>query len=88
MLACTHFPLIADKIEHLSPWPVGFVDPAPAIARRLDALIAIAHPGASTGREGTAIFTSGDEPPEALQKTLRLFGLTFTPAIMIGVASA
>jgi glutamate racemase len=88
VLACTHFPLIADKIARLSPWPVGFVDPAPAIARRLDALIDAARPGASTGREGTAIFTSGDEPPEALQKTLRLFGLTFTPAIMIGVASA
>ena len=88
VLACTHFPLIADKIERLSPWPVGFVDPAPAIARRLDALIAPARPGASTGHEGTAIFTSGDEPPEALQKTLRLFGLAFTPAIMIGVASA
>ena len=34
------------------------------------------------------IFTSGEAPPEALQKTLRLFGLAFTPAIMIGVASA
>jgi glutamate racemase len=88
VLACTHFPLIANKIERLSPWPVGFVDPAPAIARRLDALIAPARPGASTGREGTAIFTKGDEPPKALQKTLRLFGLAFTPAIMIGVASA
>ena len=88
VLACTHFPLIADKIERLSPWPVGFVDPAPAIARRLDALIAPARPGASTAGEGTAIFTSGDEPPAALQRTLRLFGLTFTPAIMIGAASA
>jgi glutamate racemase len=88
VLACTHFPLIADKIERLSPWPVGFVDPAPAIARRLDALIAPARSGASTRHEGSAIFTSGDEPPAALQKTLRLFGLTFTPAIMIGVASA
>jgi glutamate racemase len=88
VLACTHFPLIADRIERLSPWPVGFVDPAPAIARRLDALIAPVRPGASSAREGTAIFTSGDEPSAALQKTLRLFGLTFTPAIMIGVTSA
>ena len=39
VLACTHFPLIVDRLERLSPWPVGFVDPAPAIARRLDALI-------------------------------------------------
>src|ERR1700690_2604164 len=88
VLACTHFPLIADKIARLSPWPVGFVDPAPAIARRLDALIPAARPGASPASEGTAIFTSGDEPPEALQNTLRLYGLTFTPAIMIGAASA
>jgi glutamate racemase len=88
VLACTHFPLIADRIERLSPWPVGFIDPAPAIARRLDALIGAARPGASTGREGIAIFTSGAEPPAALQKTLRLFGLTFTPAIVIGAASA
>ena len=88
VLACTHFPLIADKIARLSPGRVGFVDPAPAIARRLDALIPATRPGAPTGRGGTAIFTSGDEPPEALQKTLRLFGLAFTPAIMIGVASA
>ncbi len=88
VLACTHFPLIVDRIARLSPWPVGFVDPAFAIARRLDALIAAARTGASKACEGTAIFTSGDEPPEALQMTLRLFGLTFTPAIMIGVASA
>jgi glutamate racemase len=88
VLACTHFPLIADRIERLSPWPVGFVDPAPAIARRLDALIGMGPSSAPPAREGTAIFTSGDEPPETLQKTLRLFGLTFTPAIMIGVASA
>ncbi|HEY3622128.1 MAG TPA: glutamate racemase [Roseiarcus sp.] len=88
VLACTHFPLILDKLERLSPWPVGFVDPAPAIARRLDALITAARPGVSAGREGTAIFTSGDEPPPSLQKTLRRHGLTFTPAAMIGFAPA
>jgi len=84
VLACTHFPLIADKIERLSPWRVGFVDPAPAIARRLDALVGVARPGASTDREGTAIFTSGDEPPPALQKTLLRYGLAFTSAARIG----
>jgi glutamate racemase len=88
VLACTHFPLVLDRIERLSPWQVGFVDPAHAIARRLDALIGVARPGASISHEGAAIFTSGDEPPQALQQTLRLFGLAFTPAIMIGVASA
>ena len=81
VLACTHFPLIADRIERLSPWPVGFVDPAPAIARRLDALIGAPRSGASTGHEWVAIFTSGDEPPQSLQKTLLRYGLAFTPAL-------
>jgi glutamate racemase len=88
VLACTHFPLIADRLERLSPWPVGFVDPAPAIARRLDALIGAAHPRAPASREGTAIFTSGEEPPPSLQKTLHRYGLLFTPAAMIGFAPA
>ena len=88
VLACTHFPLIADRLERLSPWPVGFVDPAPAIARRLDALIGDARAGAALSHEGTAIFTSGEAPPSSLQKTLRRYGLTFTPAAVIGFAPA
>ena len=28
VLACTHFPLIVNRLERLSPWPVAFVDPA------------------------------------------------------------
>ena len=39
MLACTHFPLLIGALERLAPWPVAFVDPAPAIARRLDSLL-------------------------------------------------
>ena len=88
VLGCTHFPLILDRIERLSPWAVGFVDPAPAIARRLDALIGAPRPGASRSGEGAAIFTSGEPPEPALQKTLRRYGLEFTPAAMIGWAPA
>jgi glutamate racemase len=88
VLACTHFPLIIDRLKRFSPWPVGFVDPAPAIARRLDALIGPGPVGVSISHEGAAIFTSGEEPPPALQKTLRLYGLAFTPAAMIGSATA
>jgi glutamate racemase len=87
VLACTHFPLIADRIERLSPWPVGFVDPAPAIARRLDALIGAPRPGRPASREGAVIFTSGDKPLPALRKTLRLYGLAFTPAAKIGLSA-
>jgi len=88
VLACTHFPLILGEIKRLSPWAVGFVDPAAAIARRLDALIGPARPGAPKAGEGAAIFTSGDAPPPSLQKTLRLYGLAFTPAAVSGSAPA
>jgi glutamate racemase len=84
VLACTHFPLIADRLERLSPWPVAFVDPAPAIARRLDALIGAANPRAPINRDGAAIFTTGHAPQTELQKTLLRYGLTFTPAVTIG----
>ncbi len=88
VLACTHFPLIVDKLGRLSPWPVAFVDPAPAIARRLDAVVGAARPGAPPSREGAAIFTSGKAPRPELQKTLRRYGLAFTPTAMTGSAPA
>ena len=81
VLACTHFPLIADKLERLSPWPVGFVDPAPAIARRLDALIGMGSPGAAASCERAAIFTSGEAPPpeERVGAFQRFWEILFPP---------
>jgi glutamate racemase len=39
VLACTHYPLVLDRLQKVAPWPVRWVDPAPAIARRLSSLI-------------------------------------------------
>jgi glutamate racemase len=39
VLACTHYPLLRDRLERLAPWPVSWVDPAPAIARRVTQLL-------------------------------------------------
>jgi glutamate racemase len=39
VLACTHYPLVLDRLEKVAPWPVRWVDPAAAIARRLSSLI-------------------------------------------------
>jgi len=65
VLACTHYPLLLDRLRQLAPWPVNFVDPAPAIARRVTALLG--PPPASAGSGTTlAIFTSGRAPPAAL----------------------
>ncbi len=71
VLACTHYPLLIDRLQRLAPWPVNFLDPAPAIARRVGDLLG---PALSSGRAGTtrAIFTSGRPPAAALAR----FGIT------------
>lgn len=80
VLACTHFPLLTDRLEALSPWPVKFIDPAPAIARRVDALLgpARAHTRQSIS---PAIFTSGETPPPTLRKALLDRGLAISSTL-------
>jgi len=67
VLACTHYPLLFDRLRQLAPWPVAFVDPAPAIARRVNELLG---PVPSPKPPGTtrAIFTSGRAPRTALAR--------------------
>jgi len=75
VLACTHYPLLHDHFIRASPWPVTFVDPAPAIARRVDSLLgqrARPDPGAESA---VAHFTGGALPTPALRATLERFGL-------------
>jgi glutamate racemase len=69
VLACTHYPLLLDRLRALAPWPVNFVDPAPAIARRVTDLLG--QPPADGGGTAQAIFTSGRTPPAGLSR----FGL-------------
>ncbi|WP_454916757.1 glutamate racemase [Xanthobacter sediminis] len=45
VLACTHYPLLLDRLERLAPWQVAWVDPAPAIARRVTQLLGPAPAG-------------------------------------------
>ena len=37
VLACTHYPFLLPAFERVAPWPVTWIDPAPAIARRVAA---------------------------------------------------
>jgi glutamate racemase len=39
VLACTHYPFLTGPMEDVAPWPVTWLDPAPAIARRLKQVI-------------------------------------------------
>jgi glutamate racemase len=70
VLACTHYPLLMDRLIRLAPWPVDWIDPAPAIARRVVDLL-----GRAEGEAGDAgaemIFTSGR--PHGLSATLAPF---------------
>jgi len=67
VLACTHYPFLIDRLQRLAPWPVAFLDPAPAIARRVSDLLG---PAPLPTRSGTirAIFTSGRTPGAALAR--------------------
>lgn len=88
VLACTHFPLLIGELERLAPWPVTFVDPAAAIARRLDSLLGAARICGDSDRAGAIVFTSGMEPQPSLQKALLRYGLKFTPTAAIRQAPA
>jgi glutamate racemase len=79
VLACTHYPLLADEFRRLAPWPVEWIDPAPAIARRADQLLVDRFgraPQAGGEVSGRAFFTSGRAPEETLRATLNRYGLT------------
>ena len=73
VLACTHYPFLANRMRKTAPWPVDWLDPAEAIARR--ALSLLPSDGA-VPPEGPdrAIFTAG-EPDAATRSLLRGFGL-------------
>lgn len=58
VLACTHYPLLLESLRKLSPWPVEWVDPAAAIARRMVQIIGPAASG--TVRPAMAILTGGE----------------------------
>src|SRR5882757_10677999 len=70
VLACTHYPLLMDRLMRLAPWPVAWIDPAPAIARRVVDLLGT--PGSIADEAGAEmIFTS--RRPHTLSRALMPF---------------
>src|SRR5438876_690960 len=74
VLACTHYPLLLERFTRLAPWPVTFVDPAPAIARRVADLLGPPLSGEPPSPARIA-FTSGRVPSLALAAALAHFGM-------------
>jgi glutamate racemase len=74
VLACTHFPLLADELQAAIPQPVMFTDGGPGIARRVAWLTRDqqwpAHPA-----PGIAVFTGSAAIAPALRACLAEYGL-------------
>jgi glutamate racemase len=69
VLGCTHYPLLLPELEAAAPWPVAFMDPAPAIARRVASVIESMPEGEPDGDpsvpDGTVFLTSARGAPPA-----------------------
>src|SRR5262249_53421269 len=74
VLACTHYPLLLDRFMRLAPWSVDWIDPAPAIARRVIDLMG-PPPSDALGGAARVIFTSGLLPQPTLASALARFGI-------------
>jgi glutamate racemase len=73
VLACTHYPLLIDRFRANAPWPVEWLDPAPAIARRVADLMRD-NPPASPALAPRIVFTSGRAPSPKLAAALAAYG--------------
>lgn len=74
VLACTHYPLLLDQFRKVAPWPVTWLDPAPAIARRVADLLNERPQAGTPAPSPQIVFTSGKTPPPNLAAALRAFG--------------
>ena len=61
-------------MKRLAPWPVEWLDPAPAIARRVMQLLGSPDP-ATPCPDATAVFTSGSGLSGPLRIALAGYGL-------------
>lgn len=83
VLACTHYPFLVNRMRKTAPWPVDWIDPAEAIARRALSLLVEVEAGNRKGRgmarvrdgnPDTAFFTSGNAD-FATRRLMQGFGL-------------
>ena len=76
VLACTHYPFLIERLEAVAPWPVVWIDPAEAIARRVLSVLSLtAEPSGTPMVEGGAYLTSGKPWAPAQLRLLARFGL-------------
>jgi glutamate racemase len=74
VLACTHFPLVQDRLARVAPRPLMFVDGAEGIARRT-VFLTEGQSWPQSPPAGVALFTSRIDIPDGLQRSLGERGL-------------
>jgi glutamate racemase len=75
VLGCAHYPFLVHEMRRLAPWPVDWIEPAEAIARRVLSLIGPTPPvDPRENMSDIAMMTAGSPPP-ALARLLIGFGL-------------
>ncbi|MDI1264968.1 MAG: glutamate racemase [bacterium] len=72
VLACTHYPLLLDRLTKLAPWPVDWIDPAPAIARRVSDLLGV--PGSARDTAGAEMIFTSNRAHTLSQALMPFFG--------------
>ncbi|RWE34945.1 MAG: glutamate racemase, partial [Mesorhizobium sp.] len=75
VLACTHYPFLVNRMRKTAPWPVDWIDPAEAIARRALSLLPPIDGAPPQGEPDIAVFTSG-KADFAVSRLMQGFGLT------------
>jgi glutamate racemase len=75
VLACTHYPFMANVFRRLAPWPVDWLDPAEAIARQARRKVPLVEGAEHTDAYDFAVFTSGN-PDFATRRLMQGFGLS------------
>jgi glutamate racemase len=89
VLACTHYPLLRERLEKLAGtsigWPVSFVDPAPAIARRVEYVLGLRSEAAHDrcGPERPQVWTSSGKVDDLSRRLFASYGLEFSPEFSI-----
>lgn len=75
VLACTHYPFVANIFRRLAPWPVDWIDPAEAIARQARRKVPVLDHLNVEPHVDRAIFTSGN-PDFSTRRLMQGFGLS------------
>ena len=74
VLACTHYPFLVNRMRKTAPWPVDWLDPAEAIARRALSLLPDTQGAEIAQVADRALFTSGN-PDFPTRRLMQGFGL-------------